>query len=64
MMCTISQLDSSKLDEIKSTEQKLGKTILAYSCYDSKPAELSDSELNELKNLEQKLGVVLVAVKQ
>ena len=64
MLCNLSQLDSGKLDTIKSAEQKLGKTLLAYNCYESKPDELSESELKELKNLENKLGVILVAVKK
>ena len=63
MMCNLSQLDSGKLNEVKSAEQKIGKTLLAYSCYDVKPAELSDRELDELKNVEKKLGILLVAVK-
>ncbi len=64
MLCNLSQLDSGKLDTIKSVEQKLGKTLLAYNCYESQPDELSETELKELRDLEKKLGVVLIAVKK
>ncbi|MCC6346999.1 MAG: hypothetical protein IT388_07385 [Nitrospirales bacterium] len=62
MMCTIPQLDGSKLKEVQSLEQKIGKTLVAYTCQDVAPAKLSETEISQLKETEQKLGVVLVAV--
>jgi hypothetical protein len=63
MMCGLSQLDSKKLETIKSMEQTMGKTLLAYTCHDLKPAALNEKELHEMQEMEKKLGVVLVAVK-
>ncbi len=63
MMCALSRLDEGKLATIKSVEQKIGKTILAYNCHDIMPAELSKDEMAQLAETEKKLGVVLVAVK-
>ncbi|MCC6347949.1 MAG: hypothetical protein IT388_12235 [Nitrospirales bacterium] len=64
MMCTIPQLDGSKLKEVQSLEQKIGKTLVAYTCQDVAPAKLSDMEISQLKETEQKLGVLLVALGQ
>ena len=64
MLCSLSQLDGTKVDQIKAAEKKLGKTLLAYNCYESKPEELSTHELKEIQVLENKLGVLLIAVKQ
>ena len=63
MLCSLSQLDISRLDEVKAAEKKTGKMLLAYSCYETGPEELSAGELTELRELEKKLGVLLVAVK-
>ncbi|MDA8174856.1 MAG: hypothetical protein M0018_09750 [Nitrospiraceae bacterium] len=64
MLCSFSQLDGTIIDQIKSAERKLGKTLLAYNCYDTRPETLSAGELKEIEQLEKKLGVLLVAVKQ
>jgi len=63
MLCNLSRLDDAKLQEIKNVEQKVGKTLLAYSCYNVAPADLSSDEMSLLTEAEKKLGVVLVAVK-
>lgn len=63
MMCTLTPLDAKKEDELKKMEQQMGKTLLAYSCSSTEPAQLSDAELNRLREFEQKLGLVLIAVK-
>jgi hypothetical protein len=63
MLCNLSKLDDAKLQEIKTIEQKVGKTLLAYSCYNVAPADLSRDEISQITEAEKKLGVVLVAVK-
>ena len=63
MMCGLSQLDAKKLQTIKSMEQTMGKTLLAYTCHDFKPAPLNEKELRQMQEMEKKLGVILVAVK-
>ena len=63
MLCNFSKLDEAKLQEIRTVEQKMGKTLLAYSCYNVSPANLSKDEIGQLTEAEKKLGVVLVAVK-
>ncbi len=63
MICSLSQLDGTGLDQVKSAEKKMGKTLLAYSCYETKPEELSASEIEQIRELEKKLGILLVAVR-
>ncbi len=63
MLCSIStKLDENAVNEIKSLENKLGKTILAFSCHNVKPHDLDENELSSIQNLENKLGLSLVAV--
>jgi hypothetical protein len=63
MLCALSKLDEEKIESIKSTEKQIGKTLLAFSCYEAPPETLSAEELAAVKEAERKLGVVLVAVK-
>ncbi|NJD54817.1 MAG: hypothetical protein FIA94_00225 [Nitrospirae bacterium] len=63
MLCNLSKLDDVKLQEIKNVEQKVGKTLLAYSCYNVAPADLSKDQISLIAEAEKKLGIVLVAVK-
>lgn len=63
MLCNVTRLDDAKVQQIKAVEQKVGKTLLAYSCYNVSPADLSKDELAQISEAEQNLGVVLVAVK-
>lgn len=63
MMCGLSRLDEGKLQAIQSMEQKLGKTLLAYTCHNIAPADLTGDELSQIAEMEKNLGVVLVAVK-
>ncbi len=63
MLCNLSQLDETKLEEIRTVEQKVGKTLLAYSCYNVSPADVSKDEISQIAEAEKKLGVILVAVK-
>ncbi|NTU67820.1 MAG: hypothetical protein HGB02_02950 [Chlorobiaceae bacterium] len=62
MLSTLSKLTPEQVDEIRSLEQKLGKTLLSFSGYDVVPDDLSPEELALLKALEEKLGTMLVAV--
>jgi hypothetical protein len=63
MMCNVTRLDDAKVQQIKAVEQEVGKTLLAYSCYNVSPADLNKDELARISEAEQKLGVVLVAIK-
>lgn len=63
MLCNLTKLDDAKVQQIKAVEQKVGKTLLAYSCYNVAPADLNKDELSQISEAEQKLGVVLVAVR-
>ncbi len=63
MLCALSKLDQDKIETIKSAEKKIGKTLLAFSCYEVAPEALTDEELAAIKEAERKLGIVLVAVK-
>jgi hypothetical protein len=40
----------------------MGKTMLAFSCGDIKPASLTDDEISRLQAVEKEKGLVLVAV--
>lgn len=63
MLSSLSRLTDEQLAEIRALEQKLGKTILAFSKYDVVSDDLSQDELALLKGLEDKLGTMLVAVR-
>ncbi len=62
MICSFSNIEENTLNEIKTLEDKLGKSLLAFSCQDIKTPQLDASELEEIQSLEKKLGVALVAV--
>jgi len=64
MLCSYSKTESIDLKAIQGLEKDLGKTLLAFSCQDIKPAEVKDEELARINELEKKLGVVLVAIEQ
>lgn len=63
MICSLSALDENKLRAIQVLEQKLGKPLLAFTCYAGEAAELKAEELSQLQQLEKDLGLVLVAYK-
>ena len=63
MICGLSSLDSTKLETIRAMEQRIGKTLLAFTCHDIAPAELTEGELDQISEAERKLGLYLVAVK-
>lgn len=64
MLSSLSKLTPEQLEEIRSLEQKLGKTLLSFSTYDVVSDDLSESDLATLKALEEKLGTMLVAVRE
>ena len=58
MICSLStKLDDAAMGEIKSLEEKMGKTLLAFSCHDVKPQKISDDELSSIQSLEGQLGI-------
>jgi hypothetical protein len=63
MLCSLSRLDNEKIKSIESVEKQIGKTILAFSCHDTAPAQLTPEEIALIGETEKKLGVALVAVK-
>ena len=63
MLCTLANLDKEKVATIQSLEEKLGKTIIAFSCKDMGASPLKDDELAQIQATEKKLGIALVAVK-
>ena len=63
MLSSLSQLTGEQIAEIRALEQKLGKTLLAFSKFDVVSDELSEAELALLQGLEDKLGTMLVAVR-
>ncbi|MEQ9364824.1 MAG: hypothetical protein RIF32_11295 [Leptospirales bacterium] len=62
MLYNVSKLEAEKLAAVQQLEKDLGKTFLAFTPYDLKPADLSDAELARIKILEKQLSVSLVAV--
>jgi hypothetical protein len=63
MLCSIAtNVNESTLKTITDIEKGLGKTLLAFSCHDLKPATLSADDLKKVQEVEKKLGVSLVAV--
>ncbi len=63
MLSSLSKLSAEQLEEIRSLEQKLGKTLLSFSTYDVVSDDLSESDLAMLQMLEEKLGTMLIAVR-
>ena len=63
MLCSLStKLGDKELAEIGALEEKLGVTMLAFSCYPIDPAPIDDRQLTSIKELEERLGISLVAV--
>ncbi|MCR9140644.1 MAG: hypothetical protein NXI24_00115 [bacterium] len=62
MLYNVSKLDANKLEAVQRLEKDLGKTFIAFTPYDLKPADLSEAELARIKKLEDELSVSLVAV--
>ncbi len=51
MLSSLSSLDDSGLEKIKSLEKELGKSLLSFSCHDLTPAELNDNDLEKVKGI-------------
>ena len=64
MLSSLSKLTPEQLEEIRSLEQKLGKTLLSFSSYDVVSEDLDAEEIAALQALEDKLGTMLVAVRE
>ncbi|MDA8172615.1 MAG: hypothetical protein M0Z48_12395 [Nitrospiraceae bacterium] len=64
MLCCYAGLDKEKLDELQKLEKKLGKTLLAFQCHDTKMEKLNQTEMSEIQELEKRLGFQLVAVQK
>ena len=62
MLCSLSQLNTMEMDEIKALESELGLTVLAFSCHEAEPKKLDKAALDKIQGLESRLGVSLVAV--
>jgi len=63
MLCSLSsKLDKGALTSIQNLEKELGKTLLAFTCHDLKPAALSGDALARIQKLEKDLAISLVAV--
>ena len=62
MICSFARVQEDKLQEIRSLEAEIGKTLLAYSCQDVTAAPLSDGDLVKIRDLENKIDLVLLAV--
>lgn len=63
MLSSLSKLTPEQIEEIRTLEQKLGKTLLSFSGYDVVDS-LSPDDLALLKALEEKLGTMLIAVRE
>ncbi|TNJ37542.1 hypothetical protein FGF66_10640 [Chlorobaculum thiosulfatiphilum] len=63
MLSSLSKLTPEQLEEIRSLERKLGKTLLSFSTYDVVSDDLNAEEIATLQALEDKLGTMLVAVR-
>ena len=63
MLCSLSSLKDQDINEIKSLENELGHTVLAFSCHEAEPASLDEAKLEKIRALESSLGLSLVAVK-
>ena len=64
MLCTLSHLDSQAIEQIKTLENELHQTLLAFSCHNVNPTPLEADKLAKIQKLENKLGISLVAVQK
>lgn len=62
MICSYASVEEKKLKALQKLEKELGKTLLAFSCHDAKPAQLTPEHLKHVQDLEKELGVVVVAL--
>lgn len=64
MLCSLSSLDNSAIEQIKALEGELDQTLLAFSCHEINPAMVAADKLAKIQELETKLGISLVAIQQ
>jgi hypothetical protein len=62
MICSLSKLSETDLNEINQLEAEINTPLLAFSCHDIKTAILADEDFSKVVNLEKKLGINLLAV--
>ncbi len=62
MICSLAKLEEKDLQTIRELEEEVGKPLLAYSCYDIRPAVITDEQLAKIEELEARLSLSLVAV--
>jgi len=63
MLCSLStKLDEKTLNAVRDLEKELDKTLLAFSCYPVKPAEINKEQLARIQKAEIDLGLSLVAI--
>ncbi len=63
MLSSLSKLTPEQLEEVRSLEERMGKTLLSYSSYDVIAENLTDEEVGQVRELEERIGTVLVAVR-
>ena len=51
MLCSYSKTERIDLKAVQGLEKDLGKTLLALSCQDIKPAELKNEDLAKINEL-------------
>jgi len=59
----VAKLNSEKLDKVKTLEETLGSTVVAYKP-DASFASMTDKEVAKLQATEKELGMVLLAFEQ
>ena len=63
MLCSLStKLSQADVEKINSLEKELGTTLLAFSCHDTKAADIEEDKIKKIQELEKAMGVNLVAV--
>ncbi len=62
MICAYAGMEGKKLEALQRAEKDMGRTLLAFSCQDVKPASLSEEQVGRIKTLEKELGIVVVAL--
>jgi len=64
MVCTLSNLNEEQLRQIRNLENELGRPLLAFSCFDLRPARLDADSVQRIQRLERELGVALLAAQE
>ena len=62
MLYSMANLGNDNLDRVKSLENDVGKTMIAFSGGDYKPTDLTEDQLAKIKSLESSTGLVLIAI--